>query len=201
MNWIEHPVLLTGSVVELRPLEKSHFLPLEQLAKDSRIWEFYAMDPSKSCTFLEVFDGAIKEREKGNQYPFVIYHKELDRIIGSTRFTEIQAPHRRLEIGWTWLSPEFWASGINAECKLLLLTYCFEQLKTYRVQLRTDVLNLRSRKAIEKIGGRYEGVFRNDMVRENGTRRDSAYYSIIDTEWDEVKVQLTRLLRDQASKD
>ncbi|HTN16410.1 MAG TPA: GNAT family protein [Chitinophagaceae bacterium] len=197
MNWIEHPVRLEGSVVELLPLDKSHFTPLEQLAKDARIWEYYSVDPSKSCTFLEVFDGAFKERDKKTQYPFVIRHKDSGRIIGSTRFTEIQAQHRRLEIGWTWLSPEYWATGINLECKLLLLTYCFEELGTYRVQLRTDVLNLRSRKAIEKIGAQYEGVFRNDMVRENGTKRDSVYYSIIDAEWEQVKAQLTRLCQEK----
>lgn len=197
MNWIEHPVRLEGSLVELLPLDKSHFTPLEQLAKDARIWEYYSVDPSKSCTFLEVFDGAFKERDKKTQYPFVIRHKDSGRIIGSTRFTEIQAQHRRLEIGWTWLSPECWATGINLECKLLLLTYCFEELGTYRVQLRTDVLNLRSRKAIEKIGAQYEGVFRNDMVRENGTKRDSVYYSIIDAEWEQVKAQLTRLCQEK----
>lgn len=198
MNWIEHPVQLTGSVVELLPLDKSHFTPLEQLAKDARIWEFYSVDPSKSCTFLEVFDAALKERDKKTQYPFVIRHKDSGKIIGSTRLTEIQARHRRLEIGWTWLAPEYWASGINLECKLLLLRYCFEQLKAYRVQLRTDVLNLRSRKAIEKIGAQYEGVFRNDMVRENGTKRDSVYYSIIDTEWEGVQSHLTGLLRQKS---
>ena len=101
--------------------------------------------------------------------------------------------HKKLEIGSTWLHPDYWGTEINFECKLLLLTYCFEALHTIRVQLKTDENNIRSRKAIQKIGGQFEGIFRNDMIRDNNTKRNSAYFSIIDEEWEDNKLKLTEL--------
>lgn len=192
-NWIGYPLTLQGQTVDLLSLEEMHFAELETLAKDKRIWEFYPFDGSDPGTFLNVFNTAITEREKGNQFPFVILHKRENRIIGSTRFLDIQVKHKKLEIGSTWLHPDYWATEINLECKLLLLTYCFENLHAVRVQLKTDENNLRSRKAIEKIGGRFEGILRNDMIRDNGTKRNSAYYSVIDEEWKEKKLKLTGL--------
>jgi RimJ/RimL family protein N-acetyltransferase len=192
--WIEPSTALNGRVVDLIPLERKHFGELEQLAKEKSIWEFYIMDCSNSEKFLATLDAAIEERENGNHLPFVIYHKAQRRIIGSTRLMEITPVHKKLEIGWTWLHPDHWGNEVNLECKLLLLTFCFETVNTIRVQLRTDENNLRSRKAIEKIGGKFEGILRHDMLRDNGTKRNSAYYSIIDTEWKEVKTVLTGLL-------
>ena len=183
------PVLRGGSV-DLIPLKKEHFPELIKLSKDKRIWEFYVLDGTDEKRFLETLHGAFTESEKGNQFSFVIYHKAGKKIIGSTRFMDIQPAHKKLEIGWTWLHPDFWGTEINYECKLLLLTFCFENLKTLRVQLKTDANNLRSRKAIEKIGGKFEGILRNDMLRDNGTIRNSAYYSILDTEWSALKPKL-----------
>ena len=191
--WIKYPTFLKGEVVNLIPLEKEHFTELKNLAKEKRIWEFYTLDGTDSKVFSETLYNAIIERENGVQFPFVIFHKPSNKIIGSTRFLEIQSTHKKLEIGWTWLHPDYWATEINLECKLLLLTFCFEELKAIRVQLKTDENNLRSRKAIGKIGGQYEGILRNDMLRDNGTKRNSAYYSIIDNEWNEVKLRLTEL--------
>jgi RimJ/RimL family protein N-acetyltransferase len=193
MNWINHKTFLNGQVIDLIPLEKEHFAELEKLSKDKRIWEFYVMDGTDSEKFLATLNLAITEREKGTQFPFVIYHKQQKKIIGGTRFLDIQPAHKKLEIGWTWLHPDYWATEINFECKLLLLTFCFENLKAVRVQLKTDENNLRSRKAIEKIGGQYEGILRNDKLRDNGTRRNSAYYSILDSEWENLKPKLKRL--------
>ena len=105
------------------------------------------------------------ERGNGTQFPFIIFHKLENRIIGSTRFLDIQEKHLKLEIGWTWLDPNYWGTAINLECKLLLLTFCFETLKTTRVQFKTDENNLRSRKAIEKIGGQFEGIFWGHVPR------------------------------------
>ena len=106
---------------------------------------------------------------------------------------DIFPKHKKLEIGSTWLHPGYWATEINLECKLLLLTYCFEELKAVRVQLKTDENNIRSRKAIEKIGGQFEGVLRNEIIRDNGTKRNSAIYSIIDEEWTAKKERLIEL--------
>jgi RimJ/RimL family protein N-acetyltransferase len=189
-NWINHPTTLSGDIVELLPLETEHFAELEALAKDPKIWEFYVFDGTDAVTFMNVFTDALQERALGTRYPFVIFHKEQQKLIGSTHFLDIQPKHRKLEIGSTWLHPDYWATKVNLECKLLLLTHCFETLHTARVQLKTDENNLRSRKAIEKIGGRFEGILRNDMLRDNGTNRNSAYFSIIEAEWAERKVEL-----------
>lgn len=188
--WIEHPVILQGQSVDLLPLEAEHFDTLYAAASDKRIWEFYTGDWSVHETFLKVYNGSLKNREKGKEYPFVIYHKSSQKIIGSTRFLDIVPYDNRLEIGGTWLMPEYWATTINFDCKLSLLTYCFETLKTKRVQLKTQHDNLRSRKAIEKIGGIYEGIIRKHMLKDDGTYRSSAYYSILDDEWPTIKAKL-----------
>ncbi|MBK6505971.1 MAG: GNAT family N-acetyltransferase [Ignavibacteria bacterium] len=184
--------ILKGNTVELLPLQKSHFAELEILASDKRIWEFYTLDGSQPPRFREAFDIALLEMERGTQFPFVIFHKESNKLIGSTRFLDIQLHNRKLEIGWTWLHPDYWATVVNPECKLLMLTHCFEELDLVRVQFKTDENNLRSRNAIEKVGGQFEGVLRNDMIRDNGTKRNSAYYSIIDSEWPVVKMKLKK---------
>jgi RimJ/RimL family protein N-acetyltransferase len=143
---------------------------------------------------LSALEAGLNDRERGIQYPFVIYHKKENKLIGSTRYLDIQPFHKKLEIGWTWLHPNYWASAVNPECKLLQLTYAFENLKAVRVLLKTDENNIRSRKAIEKIGGQFEGVLRQDMIRDNGTLRSSAYYGLIDKEWEKTKENLQKQL-------
>lgn len=150
--------------------------------------------------YPEALVAALALRDEGEQYPFTIFYKPEQKIIGSTRLTELQPSHLRLEIGWTWMHPDYWHTGINLECKLLLLTFCFEHMHTHRVQFRTDVRNIRSQKAIEKIGGVREGIFRNDMIRDDGSRRDSVYYSIIEEEWATAKTNLTALQRNDLVK-
>lgn len=196
---IPHPTVLSGDIVEVRPLEKAHFAELDALAKEPRIWEFYTVNGGNTESLTKSLQGGLDDRDKGTQYPFVIYHKAHNKLIGSTRFIDIQPLHNKLEIGWTWLHPDYWASAVNFECKLLLLTFAFESLGVYRVQFKVDVLNMRSRKAVEKIGGIAEGILRNDMVRENGTKRNSVYFSIIESEWPETKGRLQALLQSKLS--
>jgi RimJ/RimL family protein N-acetyltransferase len=191
--WITYPLTLLGETIDLISLDKSHLPELEVLAKEKRIWEFYTFDGSNSERFLSIYDFILFDRESGQQFPFVIFHKGDKKIIGSTRFLEIDMVNKKLEIGTTWLHPDYWATEVNLECKLLLLTYSFENLETVRVQLKTDENNLRSRKAIEKIGGQYEGIMRNEKIRDNGTYRNSAFYSIIDSEWTGKKRNLMDL--------
>ncbi len=198
-NWIPDSLSLVGDTIELLPLCSEHFPELGQVAKDRRIWEFYILDGSDTARFAEVCSEAITERERGAQYPFVIYHKCDRRIIGSTRLMDIQPRHKKLEIGWTWLHPDYWAGAVNPECKLLLLTFCFEHLHSVRVQFRTDENNTRSRKAIENIGGQYEGLFRNDMIRDNGSHRHSVCYSIISSEWSSAKERIAELCRSRGA--
>ncbi|GAE65646.1 GNAT family N-acetyltransferase [Chryseobacterium indologenes] len=191
-KWITHPTVLEGTTVELIPLEKEHFEELYEAASDKELWELIPTDCSDKTIFYQNYERALSERENGNQYPFVIRHKETRKLIGSTRFFEIYPSDKKLEIGWTWITKEYWGTTLNLECKLLLLTYCFEILKTNRVQLKTKDTNFRSRKAIEKIGGIFEGILRKDRIQNDGTTRNAAYYSILDDEWEEAKVKIEK---------
>ncbi|AWH87014.1 N-acetyltransferase [Flavobacterium album] len=191
MNKLSRPIILHGEKVSLLPLEKSHFENLIALAKEKSIWQHYTIDGSDPEVLGQSLNSSLTDTL---QYPFVIMLRETGTVIGSTRFLDIQPDHNKLEIGWTWLHPDYWHTKINTECKLMLLTFCFEELMVSRVQLKTDENNIRSRKAILKIGAQFEGLLRNDMIRHNGTKRNSAYFSIIDTEWHEVKEKLIALL-------
>jgi len=193
-NWISHPTILEGRLVQLHPLEEKHFDELHAAAADKKIWEFYTGDWSVRETFNRVYNGSLKLREKGFEYPFVISLKANGKIIGSTRLMDIGSFDKRIEIGGTWYMPEYWATAINPDCKLALLTFSFESLHAKRVQLKTQHDNFRSRKAIEKIGGKFEGIIRNHMLKDDGTFRSSAYYSILDEEWPEVKKNLQDFL-------
>ena len=189
--WIKHPTILSGPTVDLIPLSKEHFEELYLAASDKTLWELIPTD----CSIRENFTAAYtKALADDNHYPFIIYHRETGRIIGSTRFFDIFPEDKKLEIGWTWIIRQYWHTVVNPECKLLLLTHCFEVLKTRRVQIKTDETNIRSRKAIEKIGGKFEGILRKDKIRENGTSRNAAYYSIIDDEWEAAKLKIQALI-------
>ena len=194
-NWIQHPVVLEGEKVTLVPLENAHFAALTAIAKDERIWEFMSMSGTNTEWLLSHLRSAILKRATGEQYPFTVIDKATGNIIGSTLFHSIYPEHRKLEIGWTWYNPAYWRTGCNRECKLLLLTHCFEVLKTIRVQLVTDEINQRSRTAIEGIGGVFEGILRNERIRSNGKYRNTAMYSIIESEWPEVKRKLSAKAR------
>ncbi len=192
--WIKHPTVLNGETVDLIPLEKEHFDELYKAASDKELWKYIPSDASVRETFDKLYNTALEDRKNGTCYPFIIYHKKTGKMVGSTRLMDIMHKDEKLEIGFTWLTKEYWGSGINFECKLLLLTFSFEVLKARRVQIKTDENNLRSRKAIEKIGGHFEGISRKDRIRDNGTSRNTAYYSIIDDEWkvaeQKIKLQL-----------
>jgi RimJ/RimL family protein N-acetyltransferase len=186
-NWINHPILLKGDEIELLPLEKEHLEDLFLAAANKEIWELTSVNYSVEEIFYPNFNNAINEREKGTAYPFVIVHKRSNKIIGTTRFLEIYPNDKKLEIGVTWIMKEYWGTTVNLECKLLLLDYCFDTLKANRVQFRAKDNNLRSRKAIEKIGGQFEGTLRKDKIEPNGVPRNTAFYSILDDDWQAVK--------------
>ncbi len=200
-RWIIYPLTLTGEIVDLISLERHHFPVLELLAKDKRIWEHYVYDGGNSIRLRETLEMGVIEQQNGSQAPLVIVEKSSNKIIGSTRLMDIHQNHKKLEIGTTWIHPDYWGTVINLECKLLLLTFCFEKLGALRVQLKTDENNIRSRKAIEKIGGNFEGILRNDMLRDNNTNRNSAYYSIISREWPVKKEKLMALYADKLRSD
>lgn len=193
-TWLRYPIKLSGETVDLLSLEKSHFDSLFESATDKRIWEFYPIDCSDRNKFVSHYTETLNEREKESRYPFAILYKRTNKLIGSTSFCDIHPKDRNLEIGWTWLHPDYWATEVNLECKLLLLTHCFDTLKCIRVQFRTNNLNLRSQRAIQKIGGTFEGILRKTKIRDDGTTRSSFYYSIIDEEWEYVRQGLVSQL-------
>jgi RimJ/RimL family protein N-acetyltransferase len=195
-NWIDHPTELMGQQVKLVPLEPHHFEEIFLLSKEKSIWTYspigvYGYDNQTHQDFLQK---CIAKRNSGEFYPFVILLHETRKIIGFTIYHSINKENRSLEIGCTWFHPDYWSKNLNVECKYLMLQHCFENLATMRVQLKANDNNIRSRKAIEKIGGKFEGVLRKDKILEDGTIRNAAYYSIIDDEWDSVKASLRQLL-------
>ncbi len=195
--WIEHPTILEGETVKLIPLEREHFDELFAAALDEKLWEFTPLNCAKRETFDAAYKDALGERTNGGQYPFVIFHKPTGEIIGSTRLMEIFPSDEKLEIGWTWIVQKHWATEVNFECKLLLLTHCFEVLKARRVQLKTDETNMRSRTAIQKIGAKFEGILRRDKIKENGASRNTAYFSILDDEWQTAKEKISAQLNER----
>lgn len=200
MPWLSHPIRLSGHLVQLEPLRESHFAGLIESGADVRIWSHLPIDGSNPERLLQELKTALLNRTVGSQYTFTIIAKDTQRIIGATRFFDIFEEHRKLEIGWTWYHPEAWGKGYNIECKLLLLTYAFENLGANRVQLKTRTTNERSRAAIEKIGAVYEGCLRADRVMPDGSVRDTVVYSVIKNEWPATKAHLEKLLQSGSDK-
>ncbi len=185
------PVTLVGQVVRLEPLQMSHAEGMYEVGQDERIWRYLSSNPSHNVAEMREWIGkALALQETGSVLPFATIEQKSNRVIGSTRYLDIQAPNRGLEIGWTWLTPEVQRTGVNTECKYLLLRHAFEQLGAIRVQLKTDSRNLQSQRAIERMGGVKEGILRNHMIMWDGYYRASVYYSIIESEWPGVKAGL-----------
>lgn len=193
-DWFTNPIELKGEKVRLIPLEEMHFEALIESSQDRIIWTFMGIDGTEKNQLRSALEESLVLKEKKEQYPFVIIEAETNKIIGSTRFLKITPEHKKLEIGWTWIHPAYWSKGFNEECKLLQLTYCFEVLKTIRVEILTWDKNLRSRKAIERIGAKFEGILRNNIIRKD-IIRNTAVFSVIDSEWEETKIKLIALFQ------
>lgn len=184
---------LIGNRVKIIPLEKTHYNALwDAMCTDfEQIFEHY---PYKIRSFKDLqqrYNQVLAEKTAKREFPFTLIDQKNGKIVGATSFLDIQPHNRALEIGRTWLHTELWGTHFNTECKYLLLTYCFETLNTVRVQIKTDLNNIRSQRAIEKIGATREGVLRAHIIRDNGTHRDSVYYSILANEWENVKKNLS----------
>ena len=193
-NWVDHPTVLSGYQVKLIPLEEDHFEALCILGKEKSIWTYSPIgvngyDTEEHQAFLWK---CMAKRNSGEFYPFVIILCETHKLIGFTIYHNISKDNRSLEIGCTWFHPDYWSKNLNTESKYLMLQHCFEILGTIRVQLKASDNNIRSRKAIEKIGGRFEGILRKDKILEDGSFRNAAYYSIIDDEWEALKTGFTQ---------
>lgn len=192
--WIAHPLTLAGRRIELDPVEEADLDELFEVGSDREIWRLTSVDYSDPDLFYPNFAAALRERELGKAYPFLIRLRENRQIIGTTRFLDIQPQDLKLEIGVTWMASAFWGSGINLECKQLLLAHGFETLGANRVQFRAKADNARSRRALEKIGATFEGVMRKDKIEPSGKPRDTAFYSILREEWPALKLQLAARL-------
>ena len=186
---------LEGRLVVLEPLAADHELGLFEAARDGNLFEWLPENLAHSREELHSWlTWSLSAAQAHREVPFAILEAESGKPVGSTRFLEIRLEHLRVEIGWTWLARSAWGTGANVETKLLLLTYAFERVGCRRVEFKTDARNARSRGALDALGASFEGVLRKHMVVQHGAPRDSAYYSVIDDEWPEVKSLLERRL-------
>jgi N-acetyltransferase len=187
--------ILEGELVRLEPMSREHEDGLWDASRDPRTWEWLSVDQPATREELHAYVGdALASRDAGTELPLVTIRREDDRVVGSTRYLALRPEHRSVEIGWTWLHPGVWASGINVEAKLLMFEHAFERLGCLRVELKTDARNERSRGAMAALPAQFEGVHRKSMLVRGGRRRDSAWYSVIDDEWPQVRANLLRRL-------
>ncbi len=188
-------VRLVGERVELIPMEPAHVDGLYAAGSNPEIWDYMPMRVASRDDMIRLVREALRARDEGRELPFVILDRATGRIVGSTRFLDITPAHRGIEIGWTWLAPGVWRTAVNTECKYVLLRHCFETLEMIRVTLKTDTRNVRSQRAIERLGAVREGVLRHHRIMPDGYLRDSVYYSILAEEWPAVKAPLEGVLR------
>lgn len=189
-------ITLTGTTVELQPLQPEHKAALLDAAADGELWNLKVTNVPGPATVDAYIDTALAGRTAGTVIPFAIVRKSNGQVVGSTRFWKVDRLNRKLEIGHTWLALSTQKSAINTEAKLLLLTYAFEVLDCVRVQFTTDELNEKSRAAILRLGAVQEGIVRHERIMPDGRKRNSVRFSIIDSEWPQVKAHLqAKLLR------
>ena len=191
--WKNLASVLEGKIVRLEPLARRHEKGLFEAAQDQRIWRWMHYDVSESGeSFHAWLEDALAASAAGTEAAFATVDAGTGEPAGSTRYLALRPEHRGLEIGWTWLAPAHWQTGANVEAKLLMLEHAFERLGCLRVEFKTDARNERSRAALAALPAQFEGIFRKHMLVRGGERRDSAYYSIIDDEWPEVRYNLRR---------
>jgi RimJ/RimL family protein N-acetyltransferase len=178
--------VLEGRNVRLVPLQRLHADGLWEASRDARTWAWLSIAQPATRDELDAFiDAALAASDAGTEIPLVTMRGA--GIVGSTRFLALRPEHGSVEIGWTWLHPAVWGTGVNVEAKLLMLRHAFETWGCRRVELKTDALNARSRGAMEAMGATFEGVHRHHMLVRDGENRDSAWYSVTDDDWPVVR--------------
>lgn len=187
------PVTLRGKHASLAPLSHDHLEGLREAVADGELWKlWYTAIPKPEAMAAEI-DRRLGLFEKGSMLPFTVLDAE-GRPAGMTTFMNVDATNRRVEIGSTWYARRVQRTALNTECKLLLLSHAFETLGCIAVELRTSFFNQQSRRAIERIGAKLDGVLRSHMLHSNGSRRDTCVYSIVDGEWPAVRANLAFML-------
>ena len=194
--WLR-PVTLQGSRVRLEPLSAAHHDDLVNAVRDGELWRlWYTSVPEPSGVAAEIAR-RLTLQERGSMLPFAVIDEGTGEAVGMTTFVNVDAPNRRVEIGYTWYRARVQRTALNTECKLLLLTHAFETLACIAVEFRTSSFNVRSRRAIERLGAKLDGVLRSHAVLPNGALRDTYVYSIIAAEWPAVRTHLEYQLRDR----
>jgi len=189
---------LQGKNVSLEPLAPEHVSGLQEAARDGELWNLWFTSVPRPEDTQQYVAQALALAEQGKAMPFAV-RDSAGVMVGSTRYCNIEADHKRLEIGWTWYAERVQRTALNTEAKLLLLTNAFETLGTIAVEFRTNWFNQRSRNAIARLGAKQDGVLRNHMLMPDGTRRDTVVFSILDSEWPSVKNNLEYRLQHQGT--
>lgn len=187
-------VPLRGELVELEPLAVAHADELWEAAQDPRIWRWLADVGGSRESFDRWMEAALTAADDGREGVFATRERRRGRLVGSSRYLNVRPADRAVEVGWTWLNPAAWRTGINVEQKLLMFGHAFERLGCVRVELKTDARNERSRGAMAALPAQFEGVMRNHKIVPDVGQRDSAYFSVIDSEWPLVRENLERRL-------
>ena len=189
------PLVLEGHQLRLEPLTLAHHEGLCQIGLEADLWRWIPNQVRTPTDMTNYIETALAEQAAGKSLPFAQIERSTGRVIGSSRYMNIEAAHRRVEIGSTWVAPAWQRTAINTESKYLLLRHAFEALGCIRVELKTDSLNERSRAAIRRIGGKEEGTFRNHMIISDGRVRHTVYFSILGSEWPGIKAGLEQRLQ------
>ncbi|HEY0605036.1 MAG TPA: GNAT family protein [Herpetosiphonaceae bacterium] len=189
------PVTLEGRFVRLEPLTLDHLDQLCEVALDEDLWRWTTTQVRTRDELREYIEAALQSQQQGTALPFATIERAGGRAIGSTRYGNIEMRDRRVEIGWTWVGRHWQRTAVNTEAKYLMLRHAFETLGCIRVELKTDALNERSRRAILRIGAREEGILRQHMITASGRLRDTVYFSVLDREWPQVKAALEARLQ------
>jgi RimJ/RimL family protein N-acetyltransferase len=188
------PRNLEGPTIRLEPLTPAHLDGLCDAGLDPELWRLTVSRIRTRADMARYLDEALTEQRAGTALPFATVWRATGRVIGSTRFGNASPPNRRVEIGWTWLARPWQRTGANTEAKYLMLRQAFEQWGCIRVELKTSALNQRSRAAILRIGAREEGILRHHMINEDGSLRDSVFFSLLADEWPQAKGRLEGML-------
>jgi len=185
------PIILTGGIVRLEPLSEGHIPALVKVGLDEKIWRYMRYGKVETVEQLTAWVRELLGLQRnGTDLPFAVIHLASGAAIGCTRYLNIDPPDRSLEIGGTWYALDYQGTMVNSECKYLLLKHAFEQLECIRVWFKTDLRNLRSQRALERLGAVKEGVLRNHMILPDGYIRDSVVYSLLPEEWPKVEKRL-----------
>jgi N-acetyltransferase len=189
------PVTLTGRHLRLEPMRQDHAPALFDAGRAPEIWEWMPARPQTREAMEAWVTKAMLGQAQGREYPFVVVRLADERVIGSTRYLDVQEDDRTVEIGWTWYSPDAWGGVVNPEAKFLLMRHAFDAWHAIRVALKTDIKNVHSQAAIRKLGATYEGTLRNQRIRPDGSYRDTVIFSIIEREWPAAKANLEQRIQ------